>query len=111
MKSVQTRSFFWSIFSRIEYLSVFSLNIGKYGPEKTPHSDTFQAVEAYMEENYTERKFNPISWCTDMATANTNGLSQIYGYGILSRVKGCKFCFRQSVDKHSKKIDGHKQFL
>ena len=26
------------------YLSVFSPNEGKYGPEKTPYSDTFQAV-------------------------------------------------------------------
>ena len=35
MKSVQIRSFFWS---------VFSPNVGKYGPEKTPHLDTFYAV-------------------------------------------------------------------
>ena len=27
-----------------EYLSVFSLNTGKYGPEKTPYLDTFHAV-------------------------------------------------------------------
>ena len=35
VKSVQIRSFFWSVFSRIgtEYVSVFSLNLGKYGPE------------------------------------------------------------------------------
>ena len=26
------------------YLSVFSPNVGKYGPEKTPYLDTFQAV-------------------------------------------------------------------
>ena len=26
------------------YLSVFSLNAGKYGPEKTPYLDTFHAV-------------------------------------------------------------------
>ena len=26
--------FFWSVFSRIQYLSVFSPNAGKYGPEK-----------------------------------------------------------------------------
>ena len=25
------------------YFSVFSLNAGKYGPEKTPHLDTFHA--------------------------------------------------------------------
>ena len=27
-----------------EYLSVFSSNAGKYGPEKTPYLDTFYAV-------------------------------------------------------------------
>ena len=26
------------------YLSVFNPNAGKYGPEKTPYSDTFHAV-------------------------------------------------------------------
>ena len=35
VKSVQIRSFFWS---------VFSPNAGKYGPEKTPYLDTFHAV-------------------------------------------------------------------
>ena len=49
VKSVQIRSYFWSVFSciRIEYgpyLSVFSPNTGKYGPEITPHLDTFPAV-------------------------------------------------------------------
>ena len=51
VKSVQIRSFYWSVFSRIrteygetEYLSVFSSNTGKYGPEKTPYLDTFHAV-------------------------------------------------------------------
>ena len=48
VKSVQIRSFFWSVFSRIwtdtPYLSVFSPNTGKYGPEKTPYLDTFHVV-------------------------------------------------------------------
>ena len=57
VKSVQIRSFFWSVFSRIwteygqirphlpaKYLSVFSPNVGKYGPEKTPYLDTFHEV-------------------------------------------------------------------
>ena len=35
VKSVQTRSFFWSVFSRIRT---------EYGPEKTPYLDTFLAV-------------------------------------------------------------------
>ena len=51
VKCVQMQSFFSSVFSRIrtkdrdtKYLSVFSLNAGKYGPEKTPYLDTFHAV-------------------------------------------------------------------
>ena len=35
MKSIQIRSFFWS---------VFSPNTEKYGPEKTPYLETFHAV-------------------------------------------------------------------
>ena len=35
VKSVQIRSYFWS---------VFSTNTRKYGPEKTPYLDTFHAV-------------------------------------------------------------------
>ena len=48
--SVQIRSFFWSVLSRIrtEYgeilRTVFSPNAEKYGPEKTPYLDTFHAV-------------------------------------------------------------------
>ena len=55
MKSVQIRSFFWSLFSHIrtgygeiQYLSVFSPNAGKYGTEKTPYLDTFHAVFCVM---------------------------------------------------------------
>ena len=46
VKSVQIWSFIWSVFSRIrtEYLSVFSPNVGKYGPEKTPYLGTFHVV-------------------------------------------------------------------
>ena len=50
VKSVQIQSFFWSIFSRIrteydaEYLTVFSPNAGKHGPEKTSYLDTCHAV-------------------------------------------------------------------
>ena len=52
MKSVQITEFFLvSIFPHYwirrdtPYLSVFSPNAGKYGPEKTPYLATFQAVE------------------------------------------------------------------
>ena len=48
VKSVQIWSLFWSVFSCIRteygYFPVFSPNRGKYGPEKTPHMDTFHAI-------------------------------------------------------------------
>ena len=57
MKSVQMRSFFWSVFpafglntERYSYLSVFSLNVGKHRPQKTLHLDTFHTVKMHMEQ-------------------------------------------------------------
>ena len=47
VKSVQIRSIsLYSVRMRenTEYLSVFTPNAGKYGPEKTPYLDTFRAV-------------------------------------------------------------------
>ena len=42
VKSVQIRSFFWSVFSCIQT---------EYGPEKTPYLDTFRAVLAANGDN------------------------------------------------------------
>ena len=47
VRSVQIRSNFWSVFSRIWTEYVFSPNTGKYGPEITPYLDTFHAVLIY----------------------------------------------------------------
>ena len=52
MKSVQIRSNFWSVFFHIRieygvdtsYISVFSPNARKYGPEITPYLETFHTV-------------------------------------------------------------------
>ena len=42
LKIVQTRSYFWSVFSCIRTeISVFSRSTGKYVPEITPYLDTF----------------------------------------------------------------------
>ena len=54
VKSVQIRSYFWSIFSCIRTeiqerftieISVLSPNTGKYGLEITPYLDTFHTVK------------------------------------------------------------------
>ena len=60
VKSVQIRSFFWSVFFRIgteygqigTYLSTFSPNAGKYGPETTPYLDTFHALVVFQSPFY-----------------------------------------------------------
>ena len=48
VKSVQIRSFFlvriFRIWTEYQEKPVFSPNVGKYEPEKTPYSDTFHAV-------------------------------------------------------------------
>ena len=42
VKSAQIRSFFWSVFYRIQ--TEYGENPGKYEPEKTPSLDTFRAL-------------------------------------------------------------------
>ena len=49
VRSVQIRSNFWSVFSRIWTEYVFSPNTWKYGPEITPYLDTFHAVLIYQD--------------------------------------------------------------
>ena len=51
VKSVQMRSFFWSVFFFIqtEYGDLFSPNTEKYGPKKALYLDTFYAV--YIQKN------------------------------------------------------------
>ena len=41
---------------RSPYLSVFSLNAGKYGPEKNPYLDTFYSVRYWASLDYFQ-------WC------------------------------------------------
>ena len=48
VKSVQIRSFFWSVFSR---------NAGKYGPEKALYLDTFHTVHVYIKKSLMKAFF------------------------------------------------------
>ena len=43
-KCPNTEVFLVRIFPHSDYLSIFSPNAGKYGPEKTPYLDTFHKV-------------------------------------------------------------------
>ena len=40
------------VLNKISYLSVFSPNAGKYGPEKTPYLDTFHTVRTLNNQGF-----------------------------------------------------------
>uniref|UniRef100_A0A7M5VBJ9 OTU domain-containing protein n=2 Tax=Clytia hemisphaerica TaxID=252671 RepID=A0A7M5VBJ9_9CNID len=68
--------------------------------------ETFWRVfnKAYKEANSCTNRFEPSGWVTDMATANFNGLSKMYGEDVLEKVKGCEFHYKQSVEKKAKTL-------
>ena len=76
VKSVQTRSLFWSVFP------VFSLTMRKYGSEKTTYLDTFHAVHFH-------------------AFSNTRSLYQINIYLFRSKKrntrKSCEICSKLTI--------------
>ena len=65
--------------------------------------------EAYKKANNANGKFHLTGWSTDMATSNFNGLERIYGEVILAKIKGCKFHFKDSVNKHAKFFEEEQQ--
>ena len=84
MKSIQIRSFFWSVFSCIwiEYgdlleISAFSPNTVKHGPEKTPHLDTFHAMSKQAFQQYIGHINRLMSW---------NGYSKYVRNSIIQRL-------------------------
>ena len=78
VKSVQIRSFFWSI---------FSLSTGKYGPEKTPYFDAFHAV--FIVSSLTEIQYLQIEPGRKGAHTNESMMLKIfYLYGFL-RITKC----------------------
>ena len=60
--------------------------------------------EAFQKVNKTEKKLWPCGWVTDTASANFNSLVIVYGEDICSRVKGCEFRFKQSVEQISRTL-------
>ena len=61
--------------------------------------------DTYRKVNTTEKKFSPCGWVTDMATANFSGLSIVYGEEVLTKVKGCEFHIKQSVERKVKTLN------
>lgn len=49
--------------------------------------------------------FNPIGFCTDMTGANMNGLKNVFGEDVLTRIKSCEFHFKESRNRMAKKLN------
>ena len=66
--------------------------------------------KAFKNVTKTDKKFSPIGWITDMATANFNDLQLIYGEYVLHKIKGCEFHFCQSINHHTSKCSNQERF-
>ena len=55
--------------------------------------------EAYKVPNKTNAKFQTIGWVTDMALNKFSGFRMIYGEEVLDKINGCKFHYKQSVNR------------
>ena len=109
VKSVQIRSFFlFRIFPHSGwirrytlYLSVFSPNAGKYGPEKTPYLSTFHAVLSFINAgaNYWEVKL-----ITYFPT--TNSTEKLVRYSLIEQKKAFSvlLCFKEQTWRFHYKI-------
>ena len=108
MKSVQIRSFFWSVFSYIQseyeemlrtpYLSVFSPNAGKYGPEKTSYLATFQAVQMTVNIMRISTIAADFLFYLSHPAEDIHSKSQLEGlflfyYGWIAFIFFLRFCF------------------
>ena len=54
--------------------------------------------------------FEPNGRVTDMAGSNFVGLEKLYGEGVTSKIKGCEFHYKDSVNKKAQSLgeDGEK---
>ena len=72
-----------------KYLSLFSPNAGKYGPEKTPYLDTFHAVQSTQ---------TPFQCCLDFSTL-------AYQYkGPIVKTNSCFHCLLEHQQLENQEI-------
>ena len=64
--------------------------------------------EAFKKPIGTEKCFSLTGWLSDMASANFNEFSTIYGEDALEKVKSCEFHFKQAVERKIRGFDGDK---
>jgi len=61
--------------------------------------------------NIPEYKFNPAGFVADENHANWKSLKSVYGETILTRTVSCEFHFKQSVQRHARKIGDNDEFI
>ena len=61
---------------------------------------------AFKEVSGFGDRFVPAGFCTNMATANFNGLVKIYGGEILEKVRECEFHFHDSINRKASTLAG-----
>ena len=69
------------------YLSVFSANAGKYGPEKTPYLDTFHTMNLEISVAKTTQKKLGISNLVSKRPYHIEG----FKYGTFMKSKACVY--------------------
>ena len=72
--------------------------------ENSRHVELFWRLfnHAFKEVNKTEKIFEPNGWVTDIAGSNFVGLEKLYGEGLTSKIKGCEFHCKNSVNKKAR---------
>ena len=109
-KSVQIRSFSWSLFSRVqaEYGEILRIspNAGKYGPEKTPYLDIFHTASLlYLQKYFINENKNYIfmiwkdwSFCNQNEVRNSRVTKSSYAkWRHTSSYSNCDIILGNSV--------------
>ena len=55
--------------------------------------------------NETDELYDPVGWCTDMASTNVLGIKDVYGEEGVKKMKGCGFHYSQSVERQMKQLE------
>ena len=69
----------------MKYISIFSPNAGKYGPEKTPYLDTFQVMPVYLVDELALVFYSPfmIELMVDLLTIFTYVIIVLVLWGLV----------------------------
>ena len=74
--------------------------------ENSRHIELFWRLfnRAVKEANKIQKIFGSNGWVTGMAGSNFVGLEKLYGEGVTSKIKGCEFHYKDSVNKKARSL-------